>query len=143
MVMMLVLFNAVIVWVWIIDVRPGQNIGFSAALVLAWVIYIGESAVVRIVVGPDRVRMISGHPNRPISREEIYNIRALRWNTVFYDYDQKPILKTHADLSRSQLLALGNELRVDVWDHRAWHGLKKLRHGVRLNPEPFPHRAIE
>jgi hypothetical protein len=139
-VMMLVLFNAITVWVWIIDIRPGVNIGFSAVLILIWVIYIAESAWNRLVVSPDQVCMISAHRDPAISREQIYNIRALRWNTVFYDNDQNPILKTHVDLSRSQLLALGDELRVNVWDHRAWHGLKKLEHGVRLNPEPFPRR---
>jgi hypothetical protein len=138
--MMMLVVHVVIVWVWIINVEPDKNLGFSAVLVLMWGIYLLEAIWIKLVVTSEQVRIISSHRNPPVSREQIHNIRALQFNTVFYDHDKKPILKTHADLSRSQLLALGNELRVDVWDHRAWHGLKKLRHGVRLNPEPFPRR---
>lgn len=68
--------------------------------------------------------------------EDVGHIRALRWNTVFYDHDGKRILQTHADLSRSQLLALGAELRVPVWDHREWRGVKELRHGMLLTAVP-------
>jgi hypothetical protein len=138
--MVLVLFNAVTAWVWIIDVRPGKGAGFSAVLILIWVIYIAESAWGRLVVDPDRVRMISARRDPAILREQIFYIRARRWNTVFYNFDKKPILEMRADLSPAQLLILANELGVNVWDHRAWHGLRKLEHGVRLNPEPFPGR---
>jgi len=136
----LVLFHVALAWVWIIDIRPDKNVGFPVALALLWVIYIAESAWDRLVIEADQVRMISVHRDPPVSRERIHNIRALRCNTVFYDHDGKRILEARTDLSRAQLLILANELGVNVWDHRAWHGLKKLEHGVRLNPEPFPRR---
>ena len=132
--------TAFLVSAWVMNVRPDKDLGFSAAFLVIWGIYILEAVWIRLVVTPEHVRMISSHMDPAISRAQIFNIRALRWNTVFYDYDQKPILKTGADLTRSQLLALANELGVNVWDHRAWRGLKELDHGVRLNPEPFPHR---
>jgi hypothetical protein len=135
---MLVLFSAVTTWVWVINIRPDKNVGFPVVLAVAWAIYIAESAWGRLVVNPDHVRMISVHRDPPIPRERIYNIRALRCNTVFYDHDGKRVLATRADLSRAQLLALASELGVNVWDHRAWHGLKRLEHGVRLPPGPRP-----
>lgn len=132
---------AIIVWVWLnARIDPGTGWGFVATLILISGVIVFESIWQRIVVTADQVRMVSAHRVSPVSRSQIFNIRALRWNTVFYDHDQKPILKTRADLSRSQLLTLGAELGVNVWDHRAWHGLKELDRGVRLNPEPFPHR---
>lgn len=140
MTLMMVVTNALLVWLWVINVRPDKNLGFSACLAVMWGIYILESLWVRLIVTPEQVRLISAHHDRPISREWIYNVRALRWNTVFYDHDQNPILKTRMDLSRRQLLALANELQVNVRDHRAWYGIKELQPGVRLNPEPFPHR---
>lgn len=129
---MLVVVNAVLVWVWIINVEPNKNIGFGGVLLLVWVIYILETAWIKLVVSPESVRMVSIHRDPPISRTQVGHIRALRCNTVFYDHDGKRILETRVDLSRAQLLALGNELGVNVWDHRAWHGLKKLKNGVRL-----------
>ena len=139
MTIMMVAANVVGVWALVASDRPGKDLGFGAALAVLWGIYIAEAVWIRLVVTPEHVRMISSHGDPAISRAQIFNIRALRGNTVFYDHDQEPILNTRMDLSRSQLLALANELRVNVWDHRAWHGLKELDRGVRLNPEPFPH----
>ncbi len=89
---------------------------------------------------PDRVRMFSGNRNRPVRPVDVNHIRAFPWNTVLYNHDGHRTIQTHIDLSRSQLLTLGEVLNVPVWDHRQWHGLKKLRHGVRLNTIPAPER---
>jgi hypothetical protein len=137
---MLVVVNVVMVWLWIINVRPDRNLGLAAVLVVVWGIYISEAVWVRLIITAEDVRLTSIHRDPPAPRILVGHIRALRGNTVFYDHDGKRILETRADLSRAQLLTLANELSVNVWDHRAWHGLKKLEHGVRLNPEPFPRR---
>jgi hypothetical protein len=134
-VLLLVAANALITWVWVINVEPGKNLGFAMVLIVLWGIYVAETFLVVIIVTPERVRMISGHRNPLVRPEDVNHIRALCWNTVFYDHDGNQILQTHADLSRSQLLALGAELGVPVWDHREWLGLKKLKHGIRLTPE--------
>lgn len=139
MTIMMVVVTVAEVWAWVMSNRFDKDLGFGAAFVVLWGIYIAEAVWIRLIVTPGHIRMISSHRDPPISREQIYNIRALRGNTVFYGHDQEPILETRMDLTRSQLLALANELHVNVWDHRVWHGLKELDHGVRLNPEPFPH----
>jgi hypothetical protein len=132
--------TALVSWVWAINVKPGKNLAFPLVLIILWGIYSADAFLMRLIVTPDRVRMISSHRNRPMRREDVNHIRALRWNTVFYDHDGKRVLQTHADLSRSQLLALGAELGVPVWDHRKWLGLKKLDDGVRLTAAPVPER---
>jgi hypothetical protein len=138
-VLMIVAATVVGVSVWAVSAPTGDNLGFGVALSLVWGIYILESVWIRLIVTSKDVRFISSHRDRPVSRDQVGHIRALRCNTAFYDHDGKRILETRADLSRTQLLALANELGVNVWDHRAWHGLKKLKHGVRLNPEPSAH----
>ena len=140
MAIMLVVVNAVLIWVWIINVEPNKNIGFAGVLLLIWAIYLLEAAWIKLVVTPESVRVISAHRDPPISRDRIGCIRAMFNNTIFYDYDGKRILETHIDLSRTQLLALGSELGVNVWDHRAWCGLRELKRGVRLNPESLARR---
>lgn len=136
MALTMVVTTVVGVSVWMVNAAPDKNLGFGAALGLVWAIYLVEAVRVKLIVTADAVRLIAIRRGPSISRERIYNIRALRWDTVFYDHDNKPILRARADLSRSQLLALGEELRVNVWDHRAWHGLRERQHGVRLNQEP-------
>jgi hypothetical protein len=133
---------ALITWVWVINVEPGKNFGFAMVLIVLWGIYIGESFLIRLIVTPDRVRMFSGNRNRPVRPADVNHIRALRWNTVLYDHDGQQIIQTHMDLSRSQLLTLGAELNVPVWDHRQRLGLRELRHGVRLNAIPAPERPL-
>ena len=128
------------VWAWTANAAAGEDLGLGAALGLVCGIGIIEAMCVRLIVTPDDVRFTSVHGGPPVPRIQVGHIRALRCNTVFYDHDGKRVLETRADLSRAQLLALANELGVNVWDHRAWHGLRKLEHGVRLNPEPFPRR---
>jgi hypothetical protein len=136
----LVVYLAVIIWV-LLHARtdPGTIWGLPAGVILIVGLFIFETYWQGIVVTSEEVRIKTIRRAPPIPRAQIFNIRALRWNTVFYDYDQKPILKTGLDLSRPQLLALANVLEVNVWDHRARHGLKELENGVRLNPEPFAH----
>jgi hypothetical protein len=131
----LLLVSAVTIWLWIIN-----DPGIIIALVVIWGIYIFESILIRLIVTPEHVRMISFHRGGPVPRSQVGHVRAMPSNTVFYDHDGIRILETRMDLSRTQLLTLGNELGVNVWDHRAWYGLKKLKDGVRLNPEPFPRR---
>ena len=131
---------ALITWLWVINVEPGKNFAFALVLIVLCGIYVGESFLIRLIVTPDRVRMFSGNPDRPVRPADVNHIRAFPWNTVLYDHDGHRIIQTHMDLSRSQLLTLGEVLNVPVWDHRQWRGLKKLRHGVRLNAIPAPER---
>lgn len=140
-VLILVFYLAVVLWV-LLTARTDPGTWWGIPVGFAFIAGLGvfESMWQRIVVTPDQVRLITIRRQPPISRGQIYNIRALRWNTVFYDCDQNQILKTGVDLSRPQLLALANELRVNVWDHRALYGLRELEHGVRLNPQPFEHQ---
>lgn len=119
---------------------PGTGWGIVAGFVLIGGLFVFESMWQRIIVTSDEVRVKTVRKVPPVPRAQVGHIRALICNTVFYDHDGKRILETRVDLSRAQLLALGNELGVNVWDHRAWHGLKKLEDGVLLNPEPLPHR---
>jgi hypothetical protein len=136
----LVVYLVIFVWILLHSrIDPGTGWGVVATFILIGGLGIFETMRQRIVVTSEEVRVKTIRRAPPIPRAQIFNIRALRWNTVFYDYDQKPILKTGLDLSRPQLLALANALEVNVWDHRARHGLKELENGVRLNPEPFAH----
>jgi len=140
MVLMMAATTALGVWAWTANAAVGEDLGLGAALGLGWGIGIIEAMWVRLIVTPDDVRFTSVHGGPPVPRTLVGHIRALRGNTVFYDHAGRRILETRADLSRAQLLALANELDVNVWDHRGWHGLKKLEHGVRLRPERFPRR---
>ena len=128
------------VWAWSANTAAGEALGLGAALGLVWAIGLIEAMWVRLIVTSDDVRFTSVHGGPPVPRIRVGHIRALRCNTVFYDHAGKRILETRADLSRAQLLTVANELGVSVWDHRAWHGLRKLEHGVCLNPEPFARR---
>lgn len=139
-VLLMIAINVIVVWVWVINVRPDKNVGFPAVLALIWGIYLVEAARCRIIVDNGQVCMISVHRDPPVSCDQVAHIRALRWNVVLYDQERKPLLEVRGDLTRAQLLALGHELGVPVWDHRAWYGLKEMKHGVRLNPEPFANR---
>lgn len=140
--MTLAVVSVVAVFLWAINVRPDRDLGLASLLVVIWGFYILESAWVRIIVAPGEVRLISIHGDPPVARTRVGHIRALPCNTVFYDHEGKRVLEARADLSRRQLLTLANELGVNVWDHRGWHGLRKREHGVRLNPEPFPRRPV-
>jgi hypothetical protein len=139
---MMAAFTGLVSFAWVRDVDSGTNLGFTMLLLLIWGICIGESFLIRLIVTPDRVRMFSGLRNRPVRPADVNHIRALRWHAVLYDHDGQRMIQTHMDLSRSQLLTLGAELNVPVWDHRPWLGLKKLRHGVRLNAIPAPERPL-
>jgi hypothetical protein len=139
----MVAVTGIMSFVWVRDVDPDKDFGFTMVLLLLWGICIGESFVVRLIVTPDRVRMFSGNPGRPVRPVDVNHIRAFPWNTVLYDHDGHRTIQTHIDLSRSQLLTLGEVLNVPVWDHRQWHGLKKLRYGVRLNTIPAPERPAQ
>jgi hypothetical protein len=140
MALMMVAATVLGVSVWAVNAAAGENLGLGAALGLVWGVCILEALWARLIITSGDMRLISIHGDPPVPRALMGHIRALRGNTVFYDHDGKRVLETRADLSRAQLLALANELGVNVWDHRAWHGLKKLEQGVRLNPEPFPRR---
>jgi hypothetical protein len=119
---------------------PDTGWGIVAGFLLIGGLFVFETVWQKIIVTSVEVRMKTVRRVPSIPRAQVGHIRALVCNTVFYDHDGKRILETRVDLSRTQLVALGNELGVNVWDHRAWHGLKKLPDGVRLNPEPLPHR---
>ena len=131
---------ALITWVWVINVEPGKNFAFATVLIVLLGFYIGESFLIRLIVTPDRVRMFSGNPDKPVRPADVNHIRVFPWNTVLYNHDGHRIIQTHMELSRSQLLTLGEVLNVPVWDHRQWHGLRKARYGVRLNTTPAPER---
>jgi hypothetical protein len=133
-----VMANAIAVYGYVRDTLPHQGAWFAAGLISAWAIFIAEAAWARIIVTSKEVRAISAHRNPPVPRERITHIRALRWTTVFYDNDRNELLKIGVDLSRDQLLALGGELDVTVWDHRAWLGIKELKHGVNLTANAAP-----
>jgi hypothetical protein len=140
-VLRLVVYLAVFIWILLhARIVSGTGWGIAVAVILIVGLFAFETMWQRIIVTPEGVRIKTIRRVPPIPRDQIFNIRALRWNTVFYGHDQQPILKTGLDLSRPQLLALANALEVNVWDHRARHGLKELDNGVRLNPEPFAHR---
>ena len=134
MTVMMIVVSLFSVWLWVINVRPDKNFWGSALLAFLWAIYFLEPLLLaRLIVGVDRVRMISAHRDPTVPRDQIALIRAFRWNVVFYDHDRNPVLKTRADLSRGQLLLLAGELGVPVYDYRAWWGLRELRRGVRLD----------
>lgn len=86
-----------------------------------------------IVRGP-----AAAHKIRPqvVPREYVNHIRALRASTVFYDRDRIPVMKVTTTFTKDQLITMGHELGVTVWEHRAWHGLRELENGVRLT-EPL------
>jgi hypothetical protein len=135
---MMAAVTALVSAAWALDEDP-NDLGFALLLILYWGICVGEvTLLVRLIVTPDQVRMISGHRNPPRSRQEVNHIRALPWNTVLYGHDGLRMIQTHMDLPRSELVALGAELNVPVWDHRRWHGLRRLHNGVRLNAIPAP-----
>lgn len=133
----LLVYLGVFIWIFLDShIDPGTGWGIVVAFILLGGLFAFETYWQIILVTDEEVRIKRVRRAPPIPRAQIFNIRALRWNTVFYDHNQNAILKTGLDLSRSQLLVLANALEVNVWDHRAWHGLKELEHGVRLNPEP-------
>lgn len=86
-----------------------------------------------IVRGP-----AAAHNFRPqvVPREYVNHIRALRGSTVFYDRDGTPVMKVATTFTTDQLITMGHDLGVTVWEHRAWHGLRELENGVRLT-EPL------
>lgn len=115
---------------------PYQGWAFAYILILIYGLCFFEFARLKIVVTPDEIRMISTRRKRPVPRAEVAQVRAMRWDTIFYGHDTKPLLNTNLDLTRTQLLELARELGVPVWDHRGWLGLRKLEYGVRITPDP-------
>jgi hypothetical protein len=134
-------YFAFLTWALLYDSVPSTRWGYPLAILFPSAIYaIGWMDVGLVVTGEgvrliSRFSLISRFRGPPIPRDRIAYIRALRWDVVFYDHDRKPVLHMRRDLSRSQLRALGAEVGVPVWDHRAFFGLKELQNGTRLTPE--------
>lgn len=114
---------------------PYQGWAFAYILILIYGLYTFEFARLKIVVAPEEIRMISTLRKPPVPRAEVAQVRAMRWTTIFYGHDKKPLLNAHVALTRSQLLELARELGVPVWDHRARLGLRKLEYGIRIKPD--------
>lgn len=124
-------------WVYAAAPLTGPDPGWYFAFIFVFVygLYIFEFARLRIVVTREEIRMISTRRKPPVPRARVAQVRAMRWDTIFYGPDKERLLNTHLYLTRSQLLELAKELGVPVWDHRGWLGLRKLEYGVRIKPD--------
>lgn len=114
---------------------PGQGWAFAYIFALVYGLCVFEFARLKIVVTNEEIRMISTRRKPPVPRARVAQVRAMRWNTIFYGHDKEPLLNAHLYLTRSQLLELAQELGVPVWDHRARLGLRKLKYGIRIKPD--------
>jgi hypothetical protein len=59
--LLVVAATALVSWVWAINVKPGKNLAFPLVLIILWGIYSADAFLMRLIVTPDRVRMISSH----------------------------------------------------------------------------------
>ncbi len=134
---------AVVTWAFLYDSVPSTRWAYPLVLLLPSAIYALEWMYVRLVVTSEDIRLISRFREPPVRRDQISYIRAKRWDVVFYNHDRQPVQRMRGDLSRGQLRKLGAELGVPVWDHRAFFGLKELRHGIRLTAEQLPEPGLE
>lgn len=134
----LALGTAWLSWVYAAAPLTGPDPGWYFAFIFVFIygLYIFESARLRIVVTPEEIRMISTRRKPPAPRAQVAQVRAMRWDTIFYGPDKEPLLNSHLYLTRNQLHELAKELGVPVWDHRGWLGLRKLEYGVRITPDP-------
>ena len=93
--------------------------------------------VVRLEVTDSVVRAKQGwyQPEKQVARGDVRAIHVFPRLISFRGPDDKPIMMVAPNWSMRQMLEVADELRVPLFDHRRWHGLREVSVG-RLANDP-------
>jgi hypothetical protein len=120
---------------------PGQAVTSLMFLALLFLIAWVRVRAVRLEITESAVRARQGWylPDKQVSRSQIRAIHYYPDVISFRGPERKPIMRTRAEWSLRQMIAVAGELRVPVYDNRRWHNLRTARVGRLVYDPAAPH----
>jgi hypothetical protein len=140
--------SIVIVWSLVVGmfvagavIWPGQAVTWLMFLPLLCLIAWVRVRPVRLEITESAVRARQGWqlPDKQVARSEIRAIHYYPDVISFRGPDRKPIMRTRAEWSLRQMIAVAGELSVPVYDNRRWHNLRTARVGRLVYDPAAPH----
>jgi hypothetical protein len=140
--------SIVIVWSLVVGmfvagavIWPGQAVTWLMFLPLLFLIAWVRVRAVRLEITESAVRARQGWylPDKQVPRSEIRAIHYYPDVISFRGPDRKPIMRTRAEWSLRQMIAVAGELRVPVYDNRRWLNLWTARVGRLVYDPAAPH----
>jgi hypothetical protein len=140
--------SIVIVWSLVVGmfvaaavIWPGQAVTSLMFLLLLFLIAWVRVRAVRLEITESAVRARQGWylPDKQVPRSQIRAIHYYPDVISFRGPDRKPIMRTRAEWSLRQMIAVAGELRVPVYDNRRWHNLRTARVGRLVYDPAAPH----
>lgn len=137
--------SIVLTWSWLVLVcaiaaatEPDGPYSFGA-LLLIWLLTYGAVRSIRMEVTETMVRVkrgwLRGNPVREVARSRIRAIHYYPKTITFCGEAGGPIMRTKAEWSLKQVIAVATELQVPVYDNRRFLHLLPTRAGrVVFNP---------
>jgi hypothetical protein len=136
--------SIVIVWSLVVGmfvaaavIWPGQAVTSLMFLPLLFLIAWVRVRAVRLQITESAVRARQGWylPDKQVPRSQIRAIHYYPDVISFRGPERKPIMRTRAEWSLRQMIAVAGELGVPLYDIRRWHDLRTARVG-RLVYDP-------
>ena len=114
--------------------QPGQAVAAFLApvlvLFLAWL----RTLPVRLEFTESTVRAKQGRwrgqPDNQVPRSEIRSIHYFPMMISFRGPDNTPIMTIEPHWTRRQMLRVAEELKVPLYDHTRWYGMRESRMGI-------------
>jgi hypothetical protein len=120
---------------------PGQAV--TCLVFLPLLVLIGWARVhaVRLEITESAVRARQGWhlPDKQVPRSEIRAIHYYPDVISFRGPDRKPIMRTRAEWSLRQMIAVAGELKIPVYDNRRWLHLRTAKLGRLVYDPAAPH----